>query len=110
MDNNYTRKEADDLLKGELRNLFIKNDMCLKEHTADPGEDNGTDFYFDVTDADNKHLFFFRNQNKGTFQELKFINKKKDKNFNKISYQISLRNAINYYENLMKQSSLHYVI
>jgi hypothetical protein len=98
MDNNYTRKEADDLLKRELRNLFIKNDMCLKEHTADPGEDNGTDFYFDVTDADNKHLFFFRNQNKGTFQELKFINKKKDKNFNKISYQISLRNAINYYE------------
>ncbi|MBB4806991.1 hypothetical protein HNP38_002287 [Chryseobacterium defluvii] len=96
-DNNYIRKEADDLLKGKLRNFFYQNSMSLKEHSASAGEDNGTDFYFDVTSERDEHNFFFRNQNKGTYEELPIIKNKNDINFGKISHQISLRNAVNYY-------------
>lgn len=96
-DNEYIRKEADDLLKGKLRNLLKHKGMRLKEHLASAGEDNGTDFYFDVTNESDEHIFFFRNQNKGTTVQPKVIKGKKDINYNKISYQISLRNAINYY-------------
>lgn len=96
-DNNFIRKEADDLLRGKLRNLFLKNEMSLKEHGASAGEDNGTDFYFDVTSKNEEHNFFFRNQNKGTNEKLSIISRKSNENFNKISYKISLRNAINYF-------------
>jgi len=96
-DNDYIRKEADDKLKGKLRNLFLKNSMKLKEHSASAGEDNGTDFYFDVTNEKEEHIFFFRNQNKGTFNDLPTIKNKVDVNFGKIYYTISLRNVINYY-------------
>lgn len=96
-DNNYIRKEADDLLKGNLRKLFHQNDMNLKEHSASAGEDNGTDFYFDVTSENEEHNFFFRNQNKGTYDDLVIIKNNSDENFGKISYQISLRNVSNYY-------------
>lgn len=96
-DNDYIRKEADDKLKGKLRNLFLQNSMKLKEHSASAGEDNGTDFYFDITNEKEEHIFFFRNQNKGTFNELPIIKTKEDLNFGKISHSISLRNAINYY-------------
>ncbi|WP_433631522.1 DUF4365 domain-containing protein [Chryseobacterium cucumeris] len=96
-DNDYIRKEADDKLKGKLRNLFLKNNMKLKEHSASAGEDNGTDFYFDVTNEKEEHIFFFRNQNKGTYSDLPIIKSKEDLNFGKISHSISLRNAINYY-------------
>lgn len=96
-DNNYIRKEADDLLKGNLRELFFQNNMNLKEHSASAGEDNGTDFYFDVTSENEEHNFFFRNQNKGTYDDLVIIKNNNDENFGKISYQISLRNVSNYY-------------
>lgn len=96
-DNNYIRKEADDLLKGKLRMLFYQNKMNLKEHSASAGEDNGTDFYFDVTTENEEHNFFFRNQNKGTLDDLVIIKNIDDENYNKISHQISLRNASNYY-------------
>ncbi|MBW4360666.1 DUF4365 domain-containing protein [Flavobacterium taihuense] len=96
-DNNYIRKEADDLLKGNLRELFFQNNMNLKEHSASAGEDNGTDFYFDVTSENEEHNFFFRNQNKGTYDDLVIIKNNNDENFAKISYQISLRNVSNYY-------------
>ncbi len=96
-DNNHIRKEADDLLKGNLRELFFENNMNLKEHSASAGEDNGTDFYFDVTSESEEHNFFFRNQNKGTYDDLVIIKNNDDENFGKISYQISLRNVINYY-------------
>ena len=96
-DNNYIRKEADDLLKGKLRRLFHQNKMNLKEHEAAAGEDNGTDFYFDVTSENEEHNFFFRNQNKGTFDDLVIIKNVNDENHGKISYQISLRNVSNYY-------------
>ncbi len=94
-DNNFIRKEADDLLSGKLRNLFLENNMSLKEHSANAGEDNGTDFYFDVTNESEGHNFFFRDQNKGTFNKLKIIKNKKDVNFGKITHKISLRHAIN---------------
>lgn len=96
-DNNYIRKEADDLLKGNLRELFFQNNMILKEHSASAGEDNGTDFYFDVASENEEHNFFFRNQNKGTYDDLNIIKNSNDENFGRISYQISLRNASNYY-------------
>lgn len=96
-DNDYIRKEADDKLKGKFRNLFLQNNMKLKEHSASAGEDNGTDFYFDVTNENEEHMFFFRNQNKGTFTDLTIIKNEDDVNFGKISHRISLRNAINYY-------------
>lgn len=96
-DNDYIRKEADDKLKGKFRNLFLQNNMKLKEHSASAGEDNGTDFYFDVTNENEEHMFFFRNQNKGTFTDLTIIKNEYDVNFGKISHRISLRNAINYY-------------
>jgi hypothetical protein len=96
-DNDYIRKEADDKLKGKFRNLFLQNNMKLKEHSASAGEDNGTDFYFDVTNENEEHIFFFRNQNKGTFTDLPIIKNEDDLNFGKISHRISLRNAINYY-------------
>lgn len=96
-DNNFIRKEAEDLLKGNLRNLFYQNNMNLKEHSASAGEDNGTDFYFDVTTENEEHNFFFRNQNKGTFDELVIIKNDNDENFGKISHQVSLRNVSNYY-------------
>lgn len=96
-DNDHIRKEADDLLKGVLRNLLFRKGMRLKEHLASAGEDNGTDFYFDVTNEKNEHIFFFRNQNKGTNNHPKVIKNEKDAHYNTISHQISLRNAINYY-------------
>lgn len=96
-DNDYIRKEADAKLQSKLRNIFLENNMKLKEHSAAAGEDNGTDFYFDVTNEKEQHLFFFRNQNKGTFGKLPIIKRKSDLNFGKISFTISLRNAINYY-------------
>ncbi|MCU7618480.1 hypothetical protein NZ698_14865 [Chryseobacterium sp. PBS4-4] len=96
-DNDHIRKEADDLLKGTLRNLLFQMGMKLKEHSASAGEDNGTDFYFDVTNEKNEHIFFFRNQNKGTNDHPKVLKKKKDVHYHTISHQISLRNAINYY-------------
>ncbi|KFC19301.1 DUF4365 domain-containing protein [Chryseobacterium sp. FH1] len=96
-DNDYIRKEADDKLKGKFRKLFHQNNMKLKEHSASAGEDNGTDFYFDVTNEKEEHIFFFRNQNKGTFNDLPIIKNKDDVNFGKIYHTISLRNAINYY-------------
>lgn len=96
-DNDHIRKEADDLLKGTLRNLLFQKGMRLKEHLASPGEDNGTDFYFDVTNENNEHIFFFRNQNKGTNNHPKVIKNKKNVHYNTIAHQISLRNAINYY-------------
>lgn len=96
-DNNFIRKQADALLQGKLRNLFFQNNMNLKEHEASAGEDNGTDFYFDVTNENDEHGFFFRNQNKGTYNNLQIIKNKSDINFGKISHQISLRNATNYY-------------
>lgn len=88
--NGYIRKEADDLLKGKLRNLFDVNKMNLYEHEASGGEDNGTDFFFDVTTENENHDFFFKNQNKGTLN----LNRKKEEF---ISYQISMRNVTNYY-------------
>lgn len=57
-DNDYIRKEADDKLKGKFRNLFLQNSMKLKEHSASAGEDNGTDFYFDITNENEEHIFF----------------------------------------------------
>ncbi|MEC5173916.1 DUF4365 domain-containing protein [Chryseobacterium nepalense] len=96
-DNDYIRKEADDKLKGKFRNLFLQNNMKLKEHSASAGEDNGTDFYFDVANENEEHIFFFRNQNKGTFTDLQIIKNEDDINYGKISHRISLRNAINYY-------------
>ena len=96
-DNDYIRKEADARLQSKFRNIFLENNMKLKEHSAAAGEDNGTDFYFDVTNEKEQHLFFFRNQNKGTFGKLPIIKRKSDLNFGKISFTISLRNAINYY-------------
>ena len=99
-DNNFIRKEADNLLTSKLRKLFYQNNTRLKEHSASAGEDNGTDFYFDVTNENEKHIFFFRNQNKGTFEKLNKIKTQKNINYGKISYQISLRNAINYYYEL----------
>lgn len=96
-DKNFIRKNADSLLQDTLRNLFYQNNMILKEHSASAGEDNGTDFYFDVTTENEEHNFFFRNQNKGTYESLPIIKNKKDANFGKISHQISLRNAVNYY-------------
>ena len=96
-DNNHIRKEADYLLNGELRKLFFENNMKLKEHPAAAGEDNGTDFYFDVTSENEEHNFFFRNQNKGTYEDLVIIKNNNDENYGKISYQISLRNITNYY-------------
>lgn len=73
-DNDYIRKEADDKLKGKFRNLFMQNNIKLKEHSGSAGEDNGTNFYFDVTNENEEHIFFIINQNKGTCTDLQIKN------------------------------------
>ncbi|CEJ72037.1 hypothetical protein BN1195_04394 [Chryseobacterium oranimense G311] len=100
-DNKHIRKDANNLLTNELRDLFFKKDMMLGEHPSTADEDMGIDFFFEVLDENNcKHLFLFYNQNKGTDEEIKIIKTKTNKNFGKISFPLSIRHAEYFYYEL----------
>ena len=101
IDNRYIQKEADDLLKSTLRNLFQNHNMSLGEHQSKEGEEKGIDYFFEVFREKGEHVLLVLNQNKGTFDGLKIIKKKGNENFGKISYKLEdLRHADYFYYQL----------
>ncbi len=97
-DNREIQKNADDLLKGQLRELFKVNNLKLGENPSTEGEEKGIDFFFEVFNRTNdSHEFLFLNQNKGTDTELSPIKKKGHPEIGNFSFQLEIRHAKYFY-------------
>ncbi|MCK8480953.1 DUF4365 domain-containing protein [Psychroserpens algicola] len=97
-DNREIQKDADDLLKGQLRKLFKENNLKLGENPSTEGEEKGIDFFFEVfSRTTDSHEFLLLNQNKGTDTEVSPITKKGHPEINKISFQLEVRHAKYFY-------------
>lgn len=98
LNNREIQKDADDLLKGKLRELFRLNNLSLGENPSTEGEEKGIDFFFEVFNRDNSgHQFLFLNQNKGTDEPISVIKKDSHSSKGKISFQIEIRHAKYFY-------------
>ncbi|MEW7292117.1 DUF4365 domain-containing protein [Aquimarina sp. 2304DJ70-9] len=99
--NREIQKDADDLLNGQLRDLFKNNNYRLGENRSTEGEEEGIDFFFEVFNrTSGSHEFLFLNQNKGTDKEIKPISKKNHPAEGKISFQLDLKHVKYFYSEL----------
>lgn len=97
MNNTYIQAKADGLLTDQLRDLFVTKSFELGEFEANQKFEKGIDFFFEVFNKNKQHEFLFLNQNKGTLNNLKIITTKSNVNFDKITFQISIRHAEYFY-------------
>lgn len=99
--NNEIEKDANDLLKSQLRNLFRLNNLRLAEHPTIVSEEQGIDFFFEVFNRiEDSHELIFLNQNKGTNEKLPIINRKNHPEKGKISFQLELKHAEYFYSEM----------
>lgn len=102
-DNRHIQKDADDLLKGQLRSIFFKKGKRIGENPSKEGEEEGIDFFFEVFDGTSKqHDFFIFNQNKGTDETLVTIKRKGHEEKGKIAFQLDLKHVKYFYFELFE--------
>jgi len=99
--NDEIQIEADSKLELKLMQLFRESGLEYKQHESDQKKEKGIDFYCHVYHRENQsQLFFFETQNKGTNTPIKVIKSERHPEKGKISFQLELRHARQYYYEL----------
>ncbi|UUF15714.1 MULTISPECIES: DUF4365 domain-containing protein [Flavobacterium] len=99
--NDEIQIEADSKLELKLMKLFRESGLEYKQHESDQKKEKGIDFYCHVYHRENQtQLFFFETQNKGTNTPIKVIKSESHPEKGKISFQLELRHAKQYYYEL----------
>lgn len=96
-DNDDIEEKANNIVNSLFVDIFPENDLKIIKHESGRNE-IGVDYSYDVFDKSSQsQVLFFRTQNKGTNDKLKIIKTKRHPEFGKISFQLDLRHAKQYY-------------
>ena len=100
--NTEIQEKANRLLTNDLGELLARNGKKLGEHPSKENHEVGIDYFFEIFDRNNNEsLNIIFNQNKGT-DDLKIIKSKSHSEFGKISFQLKIRHARYFFNELNK--------